>query len=533
MCNKSQQKRFWLIFFCTAFVLTLLVFATKDFAILLIALLMYLKQKVKPIQSKLTGLRGKTISKDDIDRDRFQSRIKYNNNRITNDLIIKKEAPRRFIFSAVLQITLSFFQIASLLMVKSQTSDKQQQKLIDRIISLFNLEVTVKEAQGLCPFQSVNILWVNFIKKVAFVLTMLAFVLLSACMFLFVKGFRYIRSRFSKESERTETVALDSVQIDTSKSPLEMSDTNPPLQTPTATRKNTMSNEYFKGLFRLSFLDKLILSYAKILMFGYKNISLFTIVSLNCVEMDGESVLYISAQVKCYQTWQWWVVALLVLWVIPFPIALVQAYRLYDKGYVSRFWYVICLAFPLLIIALTIKVHGQKSRLLHEREGLQAALYDQFEEPYRIVRRKDVSNDTVQYTLYWWSAWRLYERLLVAGLVTFLIEPLFRMCVVAPIIVLLSILHYQIEPYKKTMPLLSLLDMSSYVFLTFFVVDSMFRSFAYTFDLPLQNPIDKGIKTLDVFQAFLTPLTVLCLFIVTLLLEALYEVTKTISKKTD
>ena len=107
------------------------------------------------------------------------------------------------------------------------------------------------------------------------------------------------------------------------------------------------------------------------------------------------------------------------------------------------------------------------------------------------------------------------------------------MCVVAPVIVFLSILHYHIKPYKKTMPLLSLLDISSYIFLTFYVVDSMFRSFAYTFDLPIKNPIDKGIQFLNIFEAVLTPLTVIGLFGVTLVLEALYEITKTMSKKTE
>ena len=515
-CTASHQRRFWLVFAATAFVLTLLVFATKDFAVLLVALLMYFEKKLKRLKKKIT------VSSDDSERNmklkrtRFESRIEYNNNRISNDCIVKKPAPRRFIFSAVLQITLSFFQIVSLLKIQNNA---EHEPTINRVINLFNLEVAVKEAEELCPFQSVDVLWKNFIKKILFIVTMLAFVVLFACVFAIVRFFRLLkdkrRSR-SNEEEKGDIRTMRSVST-----------------SPKSSKFSPLTNEYFKGLFRFSFLDKLILCFVKILMFGYKNISLFAIVSLNCVKVYGESVLYISGNVRCYQGWQWLVVVILILWVIPFPMALVQAYRLYDTGFVNRFCYVACLMFPLLAFALTIKYRGQKSRLLHEREGLQAALYDNFEEPYRIVQSHEAGDDNVQKTLYWWSAWRLYERLFIAMLVTFLIEPLFRMCVVAPVIVFLSILHYQIKPYKETMPLMSLLDISSYVFLTFFVVDSMFRSFAYTFDLPLQDPLDKGIKTLNAFEAVLTPLTVLCLFAVTLILEALYDVTKTISKKTE
>ena len=81
------------------------------------------------------------------------------------------------------------------------------------------------------------------------------------------------------------------------------------------------------------------------------------------------------------------------------------------------------------------------------------------------------------------------------------------------------------------MTLLSLLDISSYVFLTFYVVDNMFRSFAYTFDLPLQNPIDRGLTILGVFETLLTPLTVICLFIVVSIGQAVYGMVLNTVKK--
>ena len=285
-------------------------------------------------------------------------------------------------------------------------------------------------------------------------------------------------------------------------------------------------------LLQISFTDKLILTFIKILMFGYKNISLFTIVSLNCVTIYGKPVLYISGNIQCYEPWQWSLLALFVLWVIPFPIALVLSYRLYQKGTISRFGYIIILLFPALAFGLTFYYRGTRSRTLGAcQEGLLSALSDIFEEPYRVTKKATDDCEIEEQTLYWWTAWGLYERLLIAVLVTFFIEPLFRMCIIAPVMAFLSILHYQIKPYKETMTLLSLLDISSYVFLTFYVVDNMFRSFAYTFDLPLQNPIDRGLTILGVFETLLTPLTVICLFIVVSIGQAVYGMVLNTVKK--
>ena len=500
ICTPESQQKFWVIYIFTAFLITIAIFATKDVVLILVAIMMYIQKRWLKVKRKM--------SRDGIKHfPKHASCIMYQNQRVVNDCLLSEEKPRRFIFSAVLQITLSFFQIVSLLTLKNHA---EENKTMTRIIDLFNLQIAVKEAEEICPFQSINIIWISFIKNLLFIATMLTFLFIFACCFAVV-------SYFQCKTKLRKTSSI-------SKKPIDEEEVKP-----NAIKKAARSQ--LKTILDLSVIDRLILCSVKILMFGYKNISLFTIVSLHCVDVYGDQVLYISGDIKCYQLWQWLVVILLIIWIVPFPTALVLSYRLYDGGFVNRFWFIVCLLFPPLAFLLTYFYRKTKSRLLEERHGLHLALYDVFEAPYRVIETHCTGDDGKQRTLYWWTAWRLYERLFIAMLVTFIIEPLFRMCVVAPVMAFLSILHYQIKPYKETMTLLSLLDISSYVFLTFYVVDNMFRSFAYTFDLPLQNPIDRGLTILGVFETLLTPLTVICLFIVVSIGQAVYGMVLNTVKK--
>jgi len=171
---------------------------------------------------------------------------------------------------------------------------------------------------------------------------------------------------------------------------------------------------------------------------------------------------------------------------------------------------VACLIFPPLVLLILVRNRHSKSSCLGELFGLKALLYDMFEEPYRVTSQVEGGTKT----MFWWTAWRLYERLAMAMIVTFLTQPLLRMCVVAPVIVCLLLFHYYAHPYKEHMTLLSWLDVSSFACLTFYVVESMFRAFLSTFDIPVKYPVNTAFDILGALEIILTPLTGLALFIV-------------------
>ena len=437
-CTTDRQIEFWIYYSVTALLFTLAILFFRDVCCAFKKLMSFIMR----------------IFKTDEEKER-------------------KDKKSPFILSHVIQISIGFFQMMSMVQFNVTPSDT-----LFRVMRTLNLQVVLSKASKICPFKSMDAVWKNVIDNLFFMGAMLLFLLLIALVyFILLKVIDFCRTNIRDE----EYEDIDG---------------------------NTNEN--------LNFKEKLILCLVRIYIYGYKNISLFTIISLNCVEMNGKFWMYLSGNVKCYQPWQWAVVGLLVFWVIPFPAALVYSYKMFDKGTIDKPIFLLCLSFPFLVLFFVNKDRKTKSIFVEKRTGFKAVLYGVYEEPFRSI---STNEDGIVKTMYWWTAWRLYERLLIAVLVTFLIEPLFRMCVIAPVVVVLLMLHYHLKPYKEHLSLLSWLDISSYAFLLFYVVDNLFHSFIYIFDIPIEIQMAKNLKLLEVFKIGMTPLTVILGFLVALIIS--------------
>ena len=101
---------------------------------------------------------------------------------------------------------------------------------------------------------------------------------------------------------------------------------------------------------RITFLQRMSLTYVKILLFGYKNMATFSIIILNCTKLLDKNVLFINGEVQCYRWWQWLDLLFLLLWVIPFPIAVLVSYRILMLKKLHFTEFLMCCTFPLLVI---------------------------------------------------------------------------------------------------------------------------------------------------------------------------------------
>ena len=254
---------------------------------------------------------------------------------------------------------------------------------------------------------------------------------------------------------------------------------------------DTSNSTHFK------LMDRFVIGFVKILMFGYKNISLFVIIILNCKKVNGETVLFLSSDIKCYQGWQWFGMVFLFVWVIPFPTTLILSYKLMKQGSFGKFWFSISLLFPPLTPAFMFYTRNKKDVALVQAQNLIDLLYEVFEEPYRVTTTNfdnstNISNsdgNSKSETLYWWNAWRLYERLLVVVITTFLTQPIIRISVIIPLVICLLMFHVYVKPYKESMPVLTLLDMSCLACLMVHAGSNFVQLFTTTFQVLPNYPI--------------------------------------------
>ena len=147
-----------------------------------------------------------------------------------------------FVFSVIIEFITSFFQMVSLV---SFNQGSRANETMSNIVEFFNLEIVVDLADDICPSPRVKTVLKYFIKNVFSIIVMLLSILIIICIYkLALKVYRlYIYMKSNPES------------IDD--------------------HENTENTE-------IKLIDKFLIGFVKVLMFGYKNISVFTIVILHC-----------------------------------------------------------------------------------------------------------------------------------------------------------------------------------------------------------------------------------------------------------
>ena len=99
-----------------------------------------------------------------------------------------------------------------------------------------------------------------------------------------------------------------------------------------------------------SFLRRLKGAYTNILLLGYSSISIFCLRSIHCIDIDGEQRLNVQASVKCFTGWQYLIMAMIGLWVVPFPLVLYAGCRALRSYRISPNEFLLVLTLPPLSV---------------------------------------------------------------------------------------------------------------------------------------------------------------------------------------
>ena len=110
-----------------------------------------------------------------------------------------------------------------------------------------------------------------------------------------------------------------------------------------------------------------------LLLYTYQYFAENSFQLLNCVHVKSEhySVLFIDANMYCYQDWQWGFLAFACIYVFPFSVVLAYAPALLRWRAISAGVFIISLIFPLpsapFLVFMFYKHRGQKRKTRKER----------------------------------------------------------------------------------------------------------------------------------------------------------------------
>ena len=266
--------------------------------------------------------------------------------------------------------------------------------------------------------------------------------------------------------------------------------------------------------------ERLGVCFIRILMLSYKNMASATLILLNCVEVSGVRVLFIQGDMKCYQWWQMVLAVFFFTWILFFPLSLKVSYNMFMKDEISFLRFMLCLMVPFAVVVNyrlnrnVVSVDLQKSRNTYE---VKEILREIFEESYRI-KTADSGEKTVFY-----ETWRLYQRVLLSVAATFCTDPLVRITVMTPIVLLIAIFYLVYRPFKPEMRILHWMEVFSILGIFTCLTHNMFRGFLYVYDIKYEYPVTFVWQGFVYLDAIFSPICVLIHF---LIMKPLYNKAK-------
>ena len=252
--------------------------------------------------------------------------------------------------------------------------------------------------------------------------------------------------------------------------------------------------------------DRLGVCFIRVLMLNYKNMTSVSLILLNCVEVAGIRVLHVNGDTRCLNWWQVIVAVFFFTWIVFFPLSLKLSYTMFLKDQISFPKFTVCLMIPFALVVSKILNRNVVSVALLKpinESYLKRILKEMFEEPYR-RKRHDSTGETIFY-----ETWRLYQRVLLAFVATFFINPLERITFMTPVIIIIAISYHVYRPYKPEMYVLHWIEIISIMGFFVCLTHNMFRGFLHVYDINYEHPVTNVLKAFDILDLLFSPILVI------------------------
>ena len=386
----------------------------------------------------------------------FSTKFEARNVQNSNEDISSKENCRVSKSSGFLKIIFYYYQIVHLF--RNSVSARQNHQILGKLektfSGAFNFIVINFQSFG-CPFQNIRP-----VEKTV-ILHCHGYCLLALIAFLYIltKIFKIVR-KLTRTAHDRNIDGLESFEI---------------------TDSSQSSSSRFAVRIASSF------TYVSLLM--YSSTARLCLSLLHCVPLEDKQVLFIDGNVKCYQTYQFFVVAYVVLSILPFCLVPVLGSYLLKLNRISVTQFCIACIFPLPFCCYWTYLLLENSLLRHdiiEEELSFAEQHSTSEEnasrmailrvllgPFRA--HKPVLCFPASFIP--WEGFLIFRRLALIVVLTFIHDGCLRMVIAVLICIVILMFHMYVKPYINSLEnFMESLSLGALVFLcTLTLVKSFYQ----------------------------------------------------------
>ena len=261
-----------------------------------------------------------------------------------------------------------------------------------------------------------------------------------------------------------------------------------------------------------SFTTRIKVCVLQLFLIGYVTISLYLLKLVHCIDINGINVVYVQGDSKCYQSWQYLAIAMIICWVVPFCVSLYFSSQMLMNAELTPNEFLVTLFVPAYIIVKKIQARKNKnlqssedtkfSLDTQERKNLIAILTGPFRNTYKLG-----------HPLVFWESVMILRRLILCLVYVFVNNVVVKLYLTLAVLILCLVHHGFIRAFTRK--LLNIAETVSLAALCFLCGINLFWAYSNSIETSSMSSfrnIGNAFLTIEVV-ALLTPIGLCLLFI--------------------
>lgn len=353
------------------------------------------------------------------------------------------------LISGSVKILIFFYQTTSIIRIQSpEKLNIAFPKFFDVLSTFFNIRIDVDYSKSaICLLQNLSIMQVDVIKLgiMAIILVLLLLIWIAAL----------LRQRIIHRNHSTSPKPQTTFHI---------------------------INEDVPSFSTMPMLTRIKCAYLQFLLIAFSGITIFSFNAVYCVNIDGYWYFYKQASIQCYQPWQYFIIGLIIIWVMPFCLVIPICSKLLYRCRITPNQFIAALTWPPLIILLLLKVKRQKKESIHleKMDAITAKhLLLVINEPFKESNGKDGPKIC-------WESILILRRILLVFIKIFIVSPITKLFPMAVLLIVFTLHHVIVAPFSDAR--LNKMDFFSLNILSSFVVVNIFWAMTREYTL-MENPM--------------------------------------------